>query len=150
MRRHALLVIAAMVLLAACEDTPTIRGNLDAESKVEAGMSMDDFTIANPRPPFTTLNLVKATGGELWTLSTIENGKPIELKAALAEDVDSPYFAWIFFPTVTGSSRPTFITFRSEDQLVIDVQRVGCDATLFILATGRQHIRVPAGSACKP
>ena len=151
MRRLVLMAIAAVTLLAvsvACGGsggTPIIQGNLDADSKVEVGMSTNEFAIASPRPPFTTLNLVKATGGEAWTFRVSENGAPMDLAAAPAEDADSPYFAWVFFPTATASSRPTFITVRSRDQTVIDVQRVDCSATVFMLTTGGQHTGVPGG-----
>ncbi len=130
-----------------------INGNLDAERLVEVGMVLQEVgdLIASPRPPWTSLNLREATSGDSWGIPvTLPDGSTLQLTSDDGPALP-PYFAYIFFPQITASSRPTWIWFQflSEPPSVIAVSRVTCEETILVLAVGGQHTGVPPGSACK-
>ena len=131
---------------------PVIDDNLSAERHVEIGMSLSTVTNLikqDRKPPWITLNL-KLWQSEAWRMKLdLANGDNL-LLTPMGADIDSPYFAWIFFPTISGASPPTFVFFDNTDDSVFHIQRFGCDDTLKTLAFGGQHTGVPQRSACHP
>ena len=130
-----------------------IDDNLSAERHVKPGMTTSEVSsmIASPRPPWTTLNLKLREPSDIWGVKLdLPDGNNLMLTPIGADMVDSPYYAWIFFPTFSGSSPTTLVFFDATGDVVLHVQRYQCDDVLKTLAVGGQHTGVPPGSACHP
>ena len=130
-----------------------IDDNLSAERQVKPGMTVSEVTsmIASPRPPWLTLNLKLQEPSDIWGVKLdLPDGNNLMLTPIGADIIDSPYYAWIFFPTFSSSSPPTMIFFNATGDVVFHIQRYQCEDIITALAVGEQHTGLPQGSACRP
>ena len=133
----------------------TINGNLAAERHVKVGMTSAEVSsmMGSPAPPWTNIALKSREPSDFWGIKLdhpLSDGTDIMLTPIGADVVDSPVYAWIFFPTISGGSPPTIVFFTASTNTVFHIQRYQCDDVLKTLAAGGQHTDVPKGSACHP
>ena len=129
-----------------------ISDNVGAANLIEPGMTSEEVNdlLAKPRPPLLVLNLREADPEDVTMLLDPEDFDSLKLTM---EDVDagkSPYYAWVFFPTVTSSSQPTVVMFWASRNTVLNTRRLQCEVVLSVIALAGQHTGIPASSACQP
>jgi hypothetical protein len=142
----------------------TIDDNLAAGRHVKVSMTSAEVSsmIEGPKTPWTNIALKLREPSDIWGIKLAFRNRPgdaLFLTPIGADIVDSPFYAWIFFPTVSGASRPTMVFgasrptmvfFTASTDTVLHVQQYQCDDVLKTLAVGGQHTDVPKGSACHP
>jgi len=140
----------------------TIKDNLAAERHVKVSMTSAEVSsmIDGPKTPWTNIALKLREPSDIWGIKlalsdgsnplNLPDGSDLMLTPIGADIVDSPFYAWIFFPTVSGASPPTMVFFTASNDTVLHVQRYQCDDVIKTLAVGGQHTGVPKGSACHP
>lgn len=144
--------ILLAVLVFRSDSPDKIEDNVSAASIVTVGMTLIEVNdlIAESVPPWSVLSLIEWTEGASVRLDfSPEGGQPLVLTPDGADIANSTYYAWVFFPTKSRSSEPTFLVFRSEDDTVVHVARFDCDFSLAALELGGLT-GAPIGSPCRP
>ena len=148
----AVIGILLVVLVFRLGSASKIEDNVSAASMVTVGMTLIEVNdlIIEPNPPWSVLSLMEWTEGASVPMDfSREGGQRLVLTPDGADITNSTYYAWVFFPTKTRSSEPTFVVFRSEDDTVAHVARFDCDFSLAALELGGLT-GAPIGSPCRP
>ena len=131
-----------------------ISDNLDAERLVKVGMKNTEVgELRDPSTRFVMLNLKPSLNNDEFYIDVpLGEGKSIAL-TPIGASIDSPFYVWIFFPTLVASSNPTFIFFASNEDSseVINVLRFDCVYTVGAIILAGQHTEFPSNaSICVP
>ena len=145
------IVLGTCIALTTPTDDPNlIYDNLDAERLVKVGMKNTEVgELRDSSTRFVMLNFKPRLNNEEFYIDVpFGEGKSVALTPTGAS-IDSPFYAWIFFPTVTSSSRPTFIFFASNESVseVINVSRFDCEFTVGTIILAGQHTEFPSNAS---